>query len=545
MQVDLGGVREVLEREELVPCFQPIVCLRTGHLAGFEVLARWQHPDHGLILPVNFISLAEKNGLIETLTRQILRKSLITKPLLPDPLVLAVNFSPIQLHDPGLPGLIREAAEETGFPLHRMTIEVTETALVNNLKQAQTIALELKEMGCRLALDDFGTGYSSLHHLQALPFGVLKIDRSFVETMTTLVESRKIVAAVVGLGASLNMITVAEGVETEQQAGMLLWLGCEMAQGWLYGHPLPANKIPEIVAAAPRTFSPTLSAQFSEPISGLEALPAQRLAQLQAIYNGAPVGLCFLDRNLRYVSLNQRLADLNGAPVAAHIGKKVSEMIPTFFSVVEPYIRRALKGETISDVEVTKPPAKPGDPPTTLLLNYQPAFDEAHEVIGVSVAIVDISQRKNVELSLREIQEHYHNLVELNPQIPWILDTQGNLMDVSSRWVQLTGLSKERSRNLGWLEALHPEDVSRVMKPLREALHSGKLIDIKYRVRTVDGNWQWMRAHGSPRYGPTGEIIGWYGGTEDIDEFERLEKELHKNRARRQARNSIRQKPTV
>jgi PAS domain S-box-containing protein len=545
MQVDLGDVRKALEQEELVPCFQPIVCLRTGCLAGFEVLARWQHPEHGLILPENFISLAEQNGLIEVLSRQILRKSLLTRQLVPDPLVLAVNFSPLQLLDPNLPSLIREVAQETEFPLHRLMIEVTETALVNNLKQAQAVAGQLKAMGCRLALDDFGTGYSSLHHLQALPFGELKIDHSFIETMTTQVESRKIVAAVVGLGASLNMITVAEGVETEQQAGMLLWLDCEMAQGWLFGRPLPADKIPEMVSAAPRTFSHALSSLVSERISGLEALPAQRLAQLQAIYNGAPVGLCFLDRNLRYVSLNQRLADLNGAPVAAHIGRKVSEMIPAFFPVVEPYIWRAMKGETISEVEVTKPPAKPGDPPTTLLLNYQPAFDEAHEVIGVSVAIVDISQRKNAELSLHEIQEHYHHLVELNPQIPWILDAQGNLMDISSRWVQLTGLSKERSRNLGWLEAVHPEDVDHALEPVREALLNSKSIDVEYRVKTVDGKWKWMRSRGSPQYGPSGEIVRWYGGTEDIEERKLMEEELRKSRARRPTRSSIRTKPAA
>jgi PAS domain S-box-containing protein len=531
MLVDLSDVRGALERKEIVPCFQPIVCLRTGHLAGFEILARWQNPQHGLVLPENFIALAEENGLIEELTRQVLCNSFESRSILPDPLVLAVNVSPVQLHNLGLPSLIRESAADSGFPFHRLMIEVTETALVSDLDRAQQIARELKGMGCRLALDDFGTGYSSLHHLRALPFGELKIDRSFVESMTALVESRKSVAAVVGLGASLGMITVAEGVETEQHADMLLWLGCDMAQGWLFGRPLPVEKVPEMIAAAPRTLSKKLSTHGDESISSLEALPAQRLAQLLAIYNGAPVGLCFLDKNLRYVSINQRLADLNGAPVAAHIGRKVSEMIPSFFPVVEPYIRRALKGETISEVEVSKPPARPGDPVTTLLLSYQPAFDEAHEVIGVSVAIVDITQRKQAEMALHETEEHYRHLVELNPQIPWILDPDGNLMDVSSRWVQLTGLSKERSRNLGWLEALHPDDARETMKALREAMHNGKPIDVKYRVKTTDGDWKWMRARGSPRFGPSGEIIFWYGGVEDISECQQLEEALRKCQA--------------
>jgi EAL domain-containing protein (putative c-di-GMP-specific phosphodiesterase class I) len=223
--VDLIDVRRALESDAIVPCFQPIVELRTGRLAGFEILARWQHPDLGLILPENFISLAEEHGLIGSLTHQIMRKAFMSAPLLPEPLVLAFNFSPIQLHYRSLPFQIREAAKDSGFPLQRVVVEITESALVNNLEPARMIAIELKEMGCRLALDDFGTGYSSLRHLQALPFSQLKIDRSFIESMTGKRESRKIVAAVVGLGHSLGMITVAEGVETEEQANMLLWLG--------------------------------------------------------------------------------------------------------------------------------------------------------------------------------------------------------------------------------------------------------------------------------------------------------------------------------
>jgi EAL domain-containing protein (putative c-di-GMP-specific phosphodiesterase class I) len=192
------------------------------------------------------------------------------------------------LHYLSLPRQIRDLAEDHGFPPQRLTVEITESALVNNLDRAQKIAIELREMGCSLALDDFGTGYSSLTHLQALPFSKLKIDRSFVKSMTEKRESRKIVAAVVGLGHSLDMITVAEGVETKEQADILLWLGCELGQGWLYGRPLPAEHIPSTIAASPLTLSTQslASGGGSLRVSGLEALPAQRSAQLQAIYDG-------------------------------------------------------------------------------------------------------------------------------------------------------------------------------------------------------------------------------------------------------------------
>jgi PAS domain S-box-containing protein len=529
MLVNLLDVRLALEKEAVVPCFQPIVELRTGNLAGFEVLARWQHPSLGLILPENFISLAEENGLIGELTHQILCKSFLAASGLPEPLTLAVNVSPIQLQYVSLPRQFYHAAWDYGFPLRRLTVEVTESALVNNLERARAITTELKDMGCELALDDFGTGYSSLTHLQALPFGKLKVDRSFVGTMTEERGSRKIVAAVVGLGHSLGMMTVAEGVETEEQADILLRLGCELAQGWLYGRPMLAEHIPDMITAYPRK----QLTQFSTSgrgmtVSSHEAMPAQRSAQLQAIYDGAPVGLCFLDKRLRYVSINQRLADLNGAPVIAHIGRTVQEMVPKLFPRVQPFLERALQGEIIVNLEVHKPSPKRGEPDLTVHSSYQPAFDEAHEVIGVSVAIMDITQGRRTEEVLREAEEEHRRMVELSPQIPWTLDADGNLIEISSGWERLTGISCEQARNLGWQEAIHPEEMAATMNALKDALNSGRPIDIMHRVKTVNGKWKWLRARGSPSYGTCGKITRWYGGCEDIDEFKEIEEALRK-----------------
>ncbi len=411
-------------------------------------------------------------------------------------------------------------------------VEITESALVNNLERARQVAIELRAMGCRMALDDFGTGYSSLRHLQALPFDVLKVDQSFVSSMTSKRESRKIVAAIVGLGHSLDLITIAEGVETEEQAEMLLRLGCTLAQGWFYGRPATADQIPKIVAAAPRMLTARVSMHESGWVaSSLEALPAQRLAQLQALYDGAPVGLCFLDRNLRYVSINRRLAAMNGAPVAAYLGRTVEEMIPGMFPAIEPYLRRALQGEAMEEVEFSRPSNDPVKPDAVNLVSYQPALDEAGEVVGVSVAVADITERKRAEQALRESEEHLRCMVELNPEIPWVMDSEGNNLDVSARWEQLTGLTKERTRNLGWLEALHPEDVEPTMKALQEGLRSGKPIDVEYRVKSLDRGWRWMRSRGSPRVGLTGQIVRWYGSVEDVDERRRLEDALRKSQA--------------
>jgi PAS domain S-box-containing protein len=203
-------------------------------------------------------------------------------------------------------------------------------------------------------------------------------------------------------------------------------------------------------------------------------------------------------------------------------------MIPRLYPRVEQYMLRALQGEAISEVEVSRPASVPGEPDSAILCSYQPAFDEEGEIIGVLIAVMDISERKRVEEALRESEEHLRYMVELNPEIPWVMDSDGNNLDVSSRWEQVTGLSKEKTRNLGWLEAVHPDDVETTMKALLEGLKSGTRIDVEYRIRSVDRGWRWMRSRGSPRVGPTGEIIRWYGSVEDIDDRRKLEDLVYK-----------------
>jgi PAS domain S-box-containing protein len=505
---------------EFHPYFQPLVDLRTSRLQGFELLARWHHPQQGWIEPETFIPRAEQDGWIDSLTWSLLRKAFSAATMLPDALTLAVNISPLQLRNLNLPKQIQQLAQASGFMLDRLTIEITESALAENVVYARTIAHDLKAMGCKLALDDFGTGYSSLSHLQSLPFDELKVDRSFVGSMAHKRDSRKIVAAVVGLGQSLGLTTVAEGVETQEQAEMLLWLGCELGQGWLYGRPVPARELEAVLSAPPQVLPSTLSREGKdEPVSrrSLDNLPAQRLAQLQAVYDGAPVGLAFLDCNLRYMNLNRRLADMNGRPMEEHLGRTVREMIPELFPRVEPFIRRALGGESILSVEVTKPPSG-ANPGATIVLSYEPARDEGGEVVGVSVALVDVTSLKRAEEARRETEEHFRHLMELLPQIPWIIDPEGRAIDVSQRWLEITGMTGDQWKGFGWLDALHPDDRTPTLAAMHRSFGSGQPIDVEYRVRRPGCEWKRLRSRGAARRGADGRIICWYGGLEILDE---------------------------
>ncbi len=519
MQISQQDVFQALERGEFVPYFQPIIRLRTGQLFGFEMLARWAHPEQGLILPGDFIGSAERDGWISELTYRLLRKGLKAIAQLPGAPTLSVNISPPQLHDRNFVDQIREAAVEAEFPLDRLIFEITESALAEDMASVSATVQSLKTAGCRLALDDFGTGYSSLLHLQSLPFDELKVDRSFVGSMTQKHDSRQIVAAVVGLGQSLSLTTVAEGVETEEQAEILLWLGCELGQGWLYGKPAPAEDLESAVKRThPHSPGATLNGLTGrQSATDLEVPPLQRFAQLRAIYDGAPVGLAFIDRDMRYLSVNRRLAAINGRPMDEHLGRTVPEIIPDFYPTVKPFIERALRGEVVTGIELNRPTLDPKES-DTIVLYYEPAFDESGEVIGVSVVLMDVTEIKRAEEAQRESEAHFRHMIELLPQIPWIIDSEGRALDVSQRWLELAGVTEDQWRGFAWLDSLHPDDRQPTIDAMHRSFRSGELIDLYYRVRrSEDHPWQWLRSRGAPRRDDNGNIMCWYGSLEPVD----------------------------
>ena len=243
------GIRSGIPREEFIPYFEPQVDIASGRLVGFEMLMRWNSPEHGMIQPDDFIPVAEESGMIGELSlRVIARAREIAKSWDPS-ITLAVNISPQQLKDPWFSQKITKLLVETGFPASQLEVEITESSLFENLPLVRSIVTSLKNQGVSLSLDDFGTGYSSLSHLRALPFDRIKIDRSFVTTMLGSADAQAIVVAIVRLGESLAMPITAEGVEDEATAIELTRLGCAKAQGWHYGKPASAADTAKMLAA--------------------------------------------------------------------------------------------------------------------------------------------------------------------------------------------------------------------------------------------------------------------------------------------------------
>lgn len=239
-------LHHALERHEFVVHYQPLVDLNTGSVMGFEALVRWAHPQHGLISPAQFIPLAEDTGLILPLGQLVLRTACqqahtwLAQLPANVPLRMSVNLSARQFQHTALLDDVRHALAESGLEPHRLQLEITESVVMHHASAALATLQQLKGLGVQLAIDDFGTGYSSLSYLKHFPVDTLKIDRMFVESLGRDAADAAIAQMIITLAHTLDLHTVAEGVETSAQQRALHAFGCELGQGFFFAKPLPS-----------------------------------------------------------------------------------------------------------------------------------------------------------------------------------------------------------------------------------------------------------------------------------------------------------------
>jgi len=247
-----SDLHKALERDELVLYYQPKVDAATRMVKGMEALIRWKHPDKGLIPPMQFIPLAETSGLIipigEFVIRTACRQIKTWQEAGYKQMNIALNVSSRQFDQQSLIEIVKEALQDAMIPPQCLELEITESIIMRNPEKAIRTLTELKAMGIEIAIDDFGTGYSSLSYLKRLPLDFLKIDQSFVQNLAADPSDQAIVRATIAMARSLNLKTIAEGVETEEQLSFLQEHGCDEIQGYLFSRPLPAEEIPGILA---------------------------------------------------------------------------------------------------------------------------------------------------------------------------------------------------------------------------------------------------------------------------------------------------------
>ena len=242
-------LRKALERDELLIHYQPIIGVREGSIVGVEALLRWRDPELGLVPPEEFIGLAEENGLIVPIGEHVLRKACEQNFAwqsagLP-PLRVSVNVSGRQFRERSLVEIVQRALTDSGLSPEYLVIEITESVLIGSVKATTKLLQRLRELGVRLSIDDFGTGYSSLSYLKHFPADHLKIDRSFVRDIATHRDDAALASGIIGMGHSLGLKVIAEGVETDAQFELLRASGCDEVQGYLFGRPVPAEAVTE------------------------------------------------------------------------------------------------------------------------------------------------------------------------------------------------------------------------------------------------------------------------------------------------------------
>jgi EAL domain-containing protein (putative c-di-GMP-specific phosphodiesterase class I) len=242
-------LRRAIERQEFTVNYQPIISLETLTITGFEALVRWHHPERGLVSPGQFIPIAEETGLIVPLGLWVLQESCQQLAIwqqgpnseTASALKMSVNLSVKQFTQPALIDQVDQFLDQLQLHSHCLTLEITESALMDNPEAASQVLESLRDRNIQLAIDDFGTGYSSLSYLHRFPVDILKVDRSFINRIEDQGNGLRIVEATLAMAQSLGMQVVAEGVETEAQATQLQQLGCEYAQGYLFSKPLNAE----------------------------------------------------------------------------------------------------------------------------------------------------------------------------------------------------------------------------------------------------------------------------------------------------------------
>jgi diguanylate cyclase (GGDEF)-like protein len=239
-------LQSALVNDELRLDFQPLARI-DGEIVGFEALVRWHHPSRGVVAPGIFIPLTEEDGLIVAMGEWILRAACREAASWPNRLQISVNLSPVQFRNDDIVRLVHETLIATGLDAGRLELEITEGVLIDDFSRAVSILRRLKSLGVRIALDDFGTGYSSMSYLQAFPFDMIKIDRSFISNLERSAQSKALLRGVIGLARGLELPVTAEGVETRAQLDVLTRAGCDLVQGFLIGRPASIDGYAEIV----------------------------------------------------------------------------------------------------------------------------------------------------------------------------------------------------------------------------------------------------------------------------------------------------------
>jgi len=507
-------LRTAIEEKRVHPCFQPIVSVATGQLRGFEVLARWTDPQLGAIRPDTFIPLARSGGMLAALTLSLMRQACTAARDCAGEFYLAFNIPPGLLIEPAFVQDWLDVAAECAFPLHRLRVEMTEVEVVEDEEAAELSIALLRRVGIKTMLDDFGTGYSSLVRLHRFQFNKIKIDGSFIQTLEEDEASRKIVSAIVGLGKSLGADVVAECVQTRFQLDFLASIGCDAYQGWLLAAAMEASQLETWLTAY----------QPQQRVGGGSMLsPYQRQYQLEILYDRSPVGLCFIDPDLRFIDANLRFCQMIGLQRSAILGRQVGDVLD------EPLRQRVLAVllKSLYDGQGDLREFTFAGREETWLISHDRVLDAAGVLLGVSVVCIDVTERKRYEAALQLREQGDLGMALDSPTVMWVAEASGVLSYISPHAMDDEGSSLQQ-RIDRWYARMHPRDRVRVRAEWNARAIDATQFQTRFRVLWAGQEWRWVVSRATLHVG-AGQPR-WYGLFTDISREVALEQDLGRQR---------------
>jgi diguanylate cyclase (GGDEF)-like protein/PAS domain S-box-containing protein len=555
-----GDLRRALELHEIVLYYQPKVSVESGEVVGVEALARWQHPTQGLLYPDSFIPLAEHTGLIGPFTSYMLDAACAQARIWADkgsPMPVAVNLSGRNLLDEHLATEVADLLAAHGVSASLLELEVTESAIMLDPVRARQLLQSLSDLGIRLSIDDFGAGYTSLSQLKSLPIDELKIDRSFVMTMSSDARDALIVQSVIELGQNLGLNIVAEGVETAQALATLRGFDCDIAQGYYIARPAPVEVFDAwlatrrssaplpIVAAPPRQPSDAVFTErdLSEAPSAAAALRASE-ERFRALFTLAPIGITEARADGAIVAMNPHACTMLGYELDEVLGRSVTMFVDPDHAAAQARSLAALPDT--GAYSVRRIFRRKDGTPITIVMSVgvvRNASGDVHRMVGMMVDVSELAAAEQslaanvLELAARESELQksaaFHDAVlAASPDVIFVSDPVTSSVLWCSRSLSELGYTDRQLKAFGGSTIdtiVHPDDQCKVWEQNAAAqeLRDGEVVRMRYRIRVQDDGYRWFGRSVTPfARDDAGNVTQIFGITSDVTELVEAEQRL-------------------
>jgi diguanylate cyclase (GGDEF)-like protein/PAS domain S-box-containing protein len=517
---------KAIEQNQFSLHYQPKIDLRTGSIVGVEALIRWNHPKWGWVSPETFIKIAEDTGLIIPIGEWVLYdacKQLKNWQHEGFHTVVSVNLSPKQFHSSNIVNTIANVLQTTELAPHYLEVEITER-MTGDIEHTIFTLQQLKKLGVAISIDDFGTGSSSFTYLKKFPIDTLKIAQSFVRELQHNPNEETIVKTIISMAHNLNLKVVAEGVETKEQLLFLQQHLCDQGQGYFFSKPMSASELKEQLFEVQQM---VIRHGIPEDIGNrmwYEELLNQAKKDLQDTVR-MQQGMIFKFKKINgqfvHTLCDGELLYRFGLVPAQVVGKRLDEFLPyENASKKTAYYQRAWDGEELV-------PYEDKFNGIYYLASLRP-IKKGGEIIEVIGSSIDITARKQAELSLRESESRYRLITENMSDILMLLDKHGIIMYASPSLSRILGFSSKSYVGLSTFDLLHPEDRNKVKFQFQQSINGKFPGRMEARVLHSCGNWLLIEGNGSPVFGDKGELEHFVFVGRDITEKRRAEEQLAK-----------------